>query len=192
MDFFHSIEYVNGRAPYALFNTLYPPLANLLFYIIFYCIPMTISSNWPLDFQQSVLMRRTSNDLRVYQAPMILFLIFVIVCVLMIVFLICHFLEEHEISLRKCVAFCAIFSYGILFSIERGNIIILTLPLTMFFVFYYNSDNRFVRELAYISLAVSAGLKLYPAFFGVLLIRDKQWKATISTVFYLLYYRRFF
>ena len=34
MDFFHSIEYTRGRAPYDLFETLYPPLANLFFYII--------------------------------------------------------------------------------------------------------------------------------------------------------------
>ena len=31
MDFFHSIEYVRGRQPYAVFDTLYPPLANLFF-----------------------------------------------------------------------------------------------------------------------------------------------------------------
>lgn len=39
MDFFHSLEYVRGMAPYALFNTLYPPLANLLFYVLYMVIP---------------------------------------------------------------------------------------------------------------------------------------------------------
>lgn len=30
MDFFHSIEYVNGLQPYERFYTLYPPLVNFL------------------------------------------------------------------------------------------------------------------------------------------------------------------
>ena len=33
MDFFHSIEYMRGRMPYGQFDTLYPPLANLFFYV---------------------------------------------------------------------------------------------------------------------------------------------------------------
>lgn len=184
MDFFHSIEYVNGRAPYDLFNTLYPPLANLFFYIVFYCIPMSVSNNWPMDFKESVLMRRTEYDLRVYQAPMLVFIMFIILSIVVTICIALSVLEKYDITIRKSVIFCIVFSYGFLMAAERGNIVLIVIPLTMFFVFFYDSDNKIIRELSYVLLAMAAGLKLYPAFFGLLLIKDKKWGAAIRTVIY--------
>lgn len=184
MDFFHSIEYVNERAPYDLFNTLYPPLANLLFYVFLYLVPVEITRKWPLDFSKSVSMRRTENDLRVYQAPMLLFIFFILICTLFIIFIVSNFLEKNDIKNKNCILTCLFFSYGMLMTIERGNILMLALPLTMFFVFNYESDKKIVREISYISLAIAAGLKLYPAFFGILLLRKKDWWAACRTVLY--------
>ena len=78
MDFFHSIEYTRGRDPYGYWRTLYPPLANLCFYLLFRLIPLDISSTWASDFSSGVQARGTSADLRVQQAPMLLFMIFII------------------------------------------------------------------------------------------------------------------
>lgn len=49
---------------------------------------------------------------------------------------------------------------------------------------YRNSENRILRELALIALAVAFGLKLYPAFFGMLLLYDKQYFRAIRTAIY--------
>lgn len=68
MDFFHSIEYVRGRQPYAVFDTLYPPLANLFFYALFLLVPASVSDNWTYDFEASVAMRGTETDLRTTQS----------------------------------------------------------------------------------------------------------------------------
>ncbi len=49
---------------------------------------------------------------------------------------------------------------------------------------YHRSKRAWVRELALVALAVAAGLKIYPAFLGVMLLRNRDFKAAIHTVFY--------
>lgn len=75
-------------------------------------------------------------------------------------------------------------SYPMLFAVERGNIIILALVFTMVFVFFRNSENRVLRELSYISLAVAAAIKIYPAILGVLLLREKKFKDAARLTIY--------
>jgi len=184
MDFFHSIEYVRGRAPYELFDTLYPPLANLLFYVIYCFVPLDVSKQWPADFLESLRMRGTQLDLRTYQAPMLLFLLFVLLSTWIMRSLCASCLKETSNKRANLVAFCMLFSPGMLYALERGNILLLVVPLTLFFVMYRNSENRILRELALLALAAAAGLKLYPAFFGVLLIRDKKYMQAVRAVIY--------
>lgn len=184
MDFFHSIEYVRDRAPYEQFNALYPPLANLFFLVLYLFIPERVSSAWPSDFWDSVAMRGTELDLRTHQAPMLLFLLFSVICCWITATLIGSFLKRYSCKHANCVAFCIMFSPGMLYALERGNILLLTVPLLLFYVFFYKSENRVIRESALICLAFAAGLKLYPAFFGILLIREKRFKEAVRAVLY--------
>lgn len=183
MDFFHSIEYTRGRMPYGQFDTLYPPLANLFFYVLYLLVPKTQSATWPESFISSLNMKGTERDLRLQQATMMLFIVFVIVVVLGIVSM-TERLTRSCGGRKKLLAFCAVFSYGVLYGLERGNILLLCWPLMVFFVLYRNSQNPILRELACLALAVVAGLKLYPAFLGILLLKDKNYIAAIRTVIY--------
>ena len=47
-----------------------------------------------------------------------------------------------------------------------------------------NSENKIIREISYICLALSASLKIYPAVFGILLLIDKRWKDAVRTAIY--------
>lgn len=183
MDFFHSIEYVRGRMPYGQFDTLYPPLANLFFYVLYLLVPKTQSATWTESYISSLNMKGTERDLRLQQATMMLFIVFVIVVVLGIVSM-TERLTRSCGGRKKLLAFCAVFSYGVLYGLERGNILLLCWPLMVFFVLYRNSQNPILRELACLALAVVAGLKLYPAFLGILLLKDKNYIAAIRTVIY--------
>ena len=78
MDFFHSIEYMRGRMPYGQFDTLYPPLANLFFYVLYLLVPKTQSATWTESYISSLNMRGTERDLRLQQATMMLFVVFVV------------------------------------------------------------------------------------------------------------------
>ena len=65
MDFFHSIEYMRGRMPYGQFDTLYPPLANLFFYVLYLLVPKTQSATWTESYISSLNMRE-QNGICVY------------------------------------------------------------------------------------------------------------------------------
>lgn len=182
MDFFHSIEYTKGRSPYALYRTLYPPLANLFFYILFCMVPSWQYDNWADTFTDSVHQRGTSDDLRVVQPTMLLFITFIILFTVLFVLLI-----KKVIVLNKnsgIIAFLMLFSWGVLYAMERGNVIVLALLCSMFFAFYKDSENKIISELALLSLAVATGLKLYPAIFGMVLLYDKQYKKAVRTIVY--------
>lgn len=76
------------------------------------------------------------------------------------------------------------FSGAAIFSYERGNIIILTVSGMVFFLATYESDHKILRELGYMSLAIAAALKGYPAILGLLLVYNRQWKEAIRLVIY--------
>lgn len=184
MDFFHSLEYVRGMAPYALFNTLYPPLANLLFYVLYMVIPGGVSERWMPTLEEGVWARGTDIDLRTHQAPMLLFILFVMIASWMLISMIRTVLKEYPFGWANCAALCFLLCPGSLHAIERGNILFATIPLILFFLEYRDSENKILRELALLSLAVAAGLKLYPAFWGVLLLRDKKYGQAVRAVLY--------
>lgn len=183
MDFFHSIEYVRGRMPYALFDTLYPPLANVFFYLLYLLVPSEVSEKWASNYDASLSMQGTSNDLRHNQAAMLLFLLFLIF-VTYTMYVMMDKLLHRSVAHRRLVIFCALFSYGVLYGVERGNIILLCWVFMAFFLCYYNAESPLLREMAYLSLAVAAGFKLYPAFLGILLLKDRKILPAIRTVVY--------
>ena len=184
MDFFHSIEYVRGRTPYLKYDTLYPPLANLFFLVVYYFIPREVSQNWADTFELSVEKRCTNYDLRLYQSCMMMFVLFVAITTLLLTLLIKNILSKGEEWKVNLVVIAVVSSYGILYSFERGNIIVLVVILLLFYIDNYDSEKKYLKELALIALAISAGLKLYPAFFGILLLRKKDIKGAIRCVIY--------
>ena len=54
----------------------------------------------------------------------------------------------------------------------------------MVFIFYRNDKSRIIREIAIISLAISAALKLSPAFAGIFLLSEKRWKDSLRCFIY--------
>lgn len=88
-----------------------------------------------------------------------------------------------KIKTSYIMCFGIIFNYGMLYAYERGNIVIYSFICSMMFVFFQNSKNKYMREIALMSLAFAAGLKIYPAFLGCLLY-NKEYKRAIRTVIY--------
>lgn len=86
--------------------------------------------------------------------------------------------------IKAACAFCFILSAPMLFSIERANTIIITIFFVGVFLSLHNSPNKVYRETALLSLAIAAAIKMTPAFLGILLLYNKQWKEAIRTVIY--------
>lgn len=184
MDFFHSIEYTRGRRPYEQYGTLYPPLANLFFYVIYLMVPSNVAQHWGNTFSESLNLRNTAADLRLDQAPLMAYFFFLMVCVIFLYAMIDYALRDERRGCAKWAAAAMILSYGSLYAVERGNIVLLCVALCLVFVLFYRSESKMLKEIALLSLAVSAGLKLYPALLGVLLIKEKDWKAATRCVIY--------
>ena len=127
-------------------------------------------------------MRGTETDLRTTQSCFLLYVFFVVLAVLLLAVLLRDVMQNAQWA--RASTFFALFSFGVLNAVDRGNIILLAAGLSLFFVMYHRSKRAWVRELALVALAVAAGLKIYPAFLGAMLLRNRDFKAAIRTVFY--------
>ena len=107
------------------------------------------------------------------------------------IFLICaiFFLQLYEQKsgtkgIKFGVAIMIILSGAFIRAFERGNLIMLALVCVLFFIMNYKSENKAIKELALIALAVSAALKGYPAILGILLVYEKRWKEIARLILY--------
>lgn len=161
--------------------SFYPPLALMLFRVIYLCIPREITSQWPTEGVWSEVLRGNSVDLRIYPETVLSFMLFIILCCFSIMVLLV-FQKKGSIKLSIVFSGCCIFSYGMLFAFERGNIILLCIPLIMLFLLWKDSEKRYQRILSIIALVLAAGLKVYPAIFGVLLLTKRRWKEAVIAI----------
>ena len=154
MDFFNSVVDCSGDA-YGESGVIYPPLV-VLFYK--FC-----SMFFNIDSMKASEVRETSLG-------MIIFVCFTIVSYILFAKLIYKY-KNGSFANKSLFAFFTLFSFPMIYLIERGNIIVLVLPLLLYFVNEYDSDVKYKRHLAYICLAISVAIKIYPVFFGLLLLK---------------------
>lgn len=173
-DFFNCIPGVKG---YGVFSSLsgYPPLANLLLLIIAHIYSY---NNIPLE----TTIRHSMTDPRMQQAALFQFLIFIIVCCAAIIMIVNYIFKNSKYSYAICASTLGV--YSVVFAVERGNLILLAFVFLLFFVAFYKSENKILREAALIALALSFGLKYYPAAFGLLLVYEKRWKEALRAIIY--------
>ena len=174
MDYFNSVrDAAQGPGVYTERNVIYPPLANLLF--------LAISQFAPHGYNNTAFFDR-KNWLN-YSSAIILFVLIARACTLVV-----YTLFRENLKRKKWLAvifgFFCVFNASTLYMIERGNVLILCLISIAIFAFTYNSENKVVREIGIIALAVAAALKLYPALFMWFFISDKRYKELIRCLAY--------
>ncbi len=159
MDFFNCLFFSSNKNPYAFVDlgAFYPPLCYLLYKGVLLFVP-------PGDVTDRFLIRGNQ----------VLLVLFFLLTFAMLFFFAAMVADKINSKTKYVLGFCLILSFPMLYEIERGNIILLTFVLLMFFVFYKDSDSKVIRELSLIALAVSAAIKIYPALFGVLLFFDEK------------------
>lgn len=181
-DFFadttNVVGYSSGRDVYhntaylGLQEKAYPPLTYMMMY--FFSRLVNMEPYYEADY-----------FLDMYKEPqfLIIYLIYATIGIVMIYELIRTCKNgSNKLKIFTAAAMCV--SAPMIFSYGRANTIILTLFCIMFFIFYYDSDNRFMKELALIALAIATAFKMTPALLGILLLYNKQWKEAVRTVIY--------
>lgn len=175
MDFLNSVRDSAQTNAYYSRYSIYPPLAVLVFRFF--------ASLLDQDVVATEFASRTT--LYADQRTMLLYLFFVVICIILMDKMMDYRMRDakNKITARICT-FMMVFSYPVVYCVERGNITLLCVLTSMFFFFFRDSESKVVRELAYISLALSAGIKFYPAIFGLILIIEKKYKEAARLVAY--------
>lgn len=167
MDFFNSMAYENR--PYEN-KVIYPPLVNLFYYILHSFVPEEIFYSGMLNVRDSQMGR-------------VIIGMYISVTTILFGYMIIK-IKKGIIEEKLFMTFTLLFSMPFLFQLERANMIFISVIFLGFYIYGYDSEKIFVRHIAFISLAIAASIKIYPVFFGLLLIREKRWKDSIICIIY--------
>lgn len=171
MDFFNHIRYVDS--PENVYNVSMHACFPAFAYLIYYAMNRMI----PADYMGDGFSIRTSPY------GNMIFLMYMLIVTLMFIWTAKKYLKIKEAEQFMYIV-ALLFTVPFLYLFERGNIVYLVVVLLIMFLMLYESDSPVKRELAIICLAFAAGLKLYPAIFGVLYIKDRRFKEAARAVIY--------
>ena len=160
MDFFNSIQY--GLKPYEN-KVIYPPFINLLYAALGRMTLIGVSHD--------------PYGLRLTQIGALVYLLVTIVTVLF--YSISCFCAYGKRWKSILFIFVTLLSAPFLYALERGNSVLLTVVLILVFLTQYRSGKKTYRYLSYVALGLAAGIKISPALFGLLLIRERRWKEAV-------------
>ena len=108
--------------------------------------------------------------------------------------LMCHRSIEGSRLTKALFALAICTSSFFIYAIMRGNIILLAMLFTLYYGVFYDAKDERLRKTALLSLAIAANIKVYPAVFGCLLLKERRWKDIGRCVAYacLLFFPLFF
>jgi hypothetical protein len=164
-DFFNPVAHTVTRNPYtADAHRICPPL----YYLIMY----------PLSF----LADYRSALPELYRTPvaMISAAVFML---LSEAFLFAMLWKLLKGKYKFVICVLLLFSGINLFSVERGTLVVFTAGCIAGFLHYYDSPERKKQIFSLILLSLAASLKIYPALFGVFLLKKRDWKAILFCIF---------
>lgn len=181
MDFFNSIYDAEHGNPYIERGVIYPPLTYIYYKLWGLLLPpwseMESEAKAVSDTMRGELFWRNS------QSGIIVAFLMTIITVVLLYRVLMQAMEKTEYS-RKTVWWILLGSVPFWFAYERGNLALQTLLFLAYFINNYRSENKIKRELALISLAIATSFKIYPVFFGILLILDKKYREALHCIIY--------
>ena len=167
MDYFNMLSNIEGLDPYYA-NANYPALAFVVWRILYRMVPWNALN---ID----------GFFLRDAMAAQLGFILLNITCILLLWEIIKFYSKDTGIY-TLLLPVSIIFSGPVLFTIERGNIIILAFLFSFLFIVFYDSEKKQIRYFAYFCLAIAAGIKMYPALLGMLVLSKKRYKESVFLV----------
>lgn len=169
--------YTNGD-----FN-IYPPLIVLMYAVVaHFSVPYVTpgADNW-----------QTAMAMRSSEMP-VMVLVMLIMAILFFTYVMYQKYTQKEFTSDRfnVLFFTILFSYPVLWDLSVGNCVGLAAFFASMYVFCYDSENKWVRYAAYICLGLAAGIKIIPAFLGILTLKHRGAKefviCVIITTFLLL------
>ena len=178
-DFTNVIGYSAERDPYnhtlvyGLGEKAYPPLQ----YVVTYFLSRSIfNKQHYYDIRNYTSMHADTKIAMMYILLTVITVILLYECI--------RTYKNGSNFVKAFTSIAIVLSFPIIFSLERGNSILAVLVFVLFYICFYKANNKVLRELSFVSLALAAALKLTPALLGVLLLLEKRWKEAIRTIIY--------
>lgn len=166
MDYFNMLANMSHDNPwYADAN--YPAMCFAILRIMFNAIPMSVYEDGIDGF-----------GLRSNMIAQLGYILLLGVCLLAVWEIVKH-LGQGRNADKILLAASLIFSGPMFYLIERGNLLLISLPGLLAYYALYDSSQKKLRYVGYVCLALSASVKLYPALFGILVPLKKRYKETI-------------
>lgn len=182
MDYFNCLAMATSHQPYAD-GSNYPPLCFIVLKMLHYVIPAGVPTADQLVQSGAAT---TGLFLRNYEPAFISYTIFTMLCIVGICISIIHMARSLPEHLRYCIVLVNILSGPFLFLLERGNLLLLSICGVFIFAALRQSPNRALRIIAYISLAISSAIKIYPFIFSFILLGERKHRAFVFTTLFTL------
>lgn len=144
-------------------DSLYPPLSTLLYKLHWLFVPSA-----------------PENSLSAFNYVVFLFILETLLPLSVLIFK----LYEGSENSRLLMVLACLLSGPILYQFQRANHAFYALVFLLLFLRLFQSKNKVLREVALLSLAVSANFKYYPAVFGMLLLKEKRWGDALRCMIY--------
>jgi len=156
MDFYNSVQY--GFKPYAA-KVIYPPLINAFYGFV----------------GRFMVKNSPSLTLRVDQMGSLVFGMYIIVVYSSFIYCLNKIKKGLRFE-RVIFIIVMLFSLPFLFLYDRANSVILAVEALLVFCLYQNSGITKLRLVSFVALGIAAGIKIAPAIYGAILIREKRYK----------------
>lgn len=166
-DFFRQIVYASDLEN-IYFNTgdaPFPPFAYIWFHLLYRINPVEA----PIKLASWEMVKNFQNNLLIFVVIMMIIAIFLFEIVIKMQ----CFDERGSVLFTFLILLSAPFAAG---AIERGNIAIAVCVMILWAMYLKDSKEAWKKEAALLLIACSAGLKIYPAIFGLIYVREKRWK----------------
>ena len=174
MDYYTPVLWDKNLAEVYNVFPLYPPLTTLFYNYIARATSVCFRDGYGMEI---------AKELSVTPVHMMIYIGYLAIGISFVTYAISEFKVSKE--KKGIISFFTILSLPMFAgALERGNCIIFVIAFLLLAVAWKDSDNKFERELALISIAMAVGLKLYPAVIGLLYIKEKRYKESIRLIIY--------
>lgn len=173
MDFFRVVIFDQRLEDVYSVHAIYPPL-SVLFHHYFARVTSLTTTDYGLETAHSVT--QLPYQMMVYAA-------YISAGISLLLFAISQ-LKTSSLN-RFVLSISVLLSTPMMAgALERGNCVLFAFPFLFIAMSWKDSDSKLKRELALILIALSAGLKLYPAVFGVVYLKEKRFAESIRLIVY--------
>lgn len=157
--------------PYTRVNTyytsIYPPLISLVFALLNHFVPLP-------ELVDTIAARNS-------QIGMMLFMMWTLFWCAVLYETVMHY-KKGKKSEKSLFIVLLCMSYPFIHCLERGNVVYIVGILIALFLYNYRSESFWKRQFAFLCLSAAAGIKIYPAVLGILLIVEKRYRDTFNCI----------